>query len=203
MSKKFVGFAIALTMLITMVTMGVSLPQAHAATLTNHIQIGSQSTPSEVKVVKAPAKLCDLLIKANPSLATNPNACDIRIVTQNTFVPVKASVRSFTSCPSGTLTHTVWFDSPIGAWWFQMSVIFQWFGNCSTPAVVTNSQNCSQMSSIFPYSISNTYCNHYVSGGSVVAEDDALINIASVGSYTDALQAIAVGSNTSIQDVWI
>ncbi|MEO9031176.1 MAG: hypothetical protein ABI413_20395 [Ktedonobacteraceae bacterium] len=194
MRKISLGFVLAF--LVTLCSVGfISSPAAYAASVSHSgSSIHIVWTHTTTKVVPASKHLCTALIKQNPALASNPQACNITIVSKDILMQSSSQAATMqpNSCPSGNLFHDVKENSNGNFTGAEMHETFNYAGNCDYPSVA--GQNCTfNMWAYFPFSqISNGYCGSWNSNGGTVAEGDYVVNAAiGSGTYSDVIESSA------------
>lgn len=194
MRKFLLGIVLATFVLLS--SIGLSSQAVHAAT-TSRFSVVAHIVwiHTTKKVIPGPKAWCAKMIKAYPDLASNPQGCNIVIVSRDTLfqsdIPHSGIVRP-ASCPKGQLNHDVKENSSFGLSGAEMRETFNYPGNCSDPTV--SNQNCTfNMWSYFPWTgIQNTYCGSWTGSNSTTAEGDYYISGAlGAGSFSAVIQSTA------------
>ncbi|MEO8973715.1 MAG: hypothetical protein ABI406_19160 [Ktedonobacteraceae bacterium] len=194
MRKPLSGIVFAFFLTLSLV--GFSSLAAHAATISRSgTPMHAVWTHTTKKVIPGPQAWCAEMIKENPELASNPQGCNIVIVSRDTLFQSNSShsgVAQPTSCPRGQLNHDVKENSNFGLSGAEMRETFNYSGNCSDPGV--SNQNCTfNMWAYAPYSgIQNTYCGSWTGSNSTTAEGDYYISaILGAGGFSALIQSTA------------
>jgi hypothetical protein len=197
MRKLLLGIVFAFFVMLSSV--GFSSLAVHAATISpSSTPMHTVWTHTTKKVIPGPKAWCAEMIKEYPELTSNPQGCNIVIVSRDTLLQSDIShsgvarVIRPTSCPRGQLNHDVKENSSFGLSGAEMRETFNYPGNCSDPGV--SNQNCTfNMWAYAPYSgIQNTYCGSWTGSNSTTAEGDYYISaILGAGGFSAVIQSTA------------
>ncbi len=179
MRRVLFSLVCVFTFSLTMAGFAGGIPAAHAASQATQF---SPSNPSpkweriETKTVPADPEECAAIIKANPKLASNPQGCNITLVSKTlTLQTSQVAPDGCCGCPYGVRSHSFTLEGPLGAYGAEMDTKFDWDGWCNVLTV--DYQNCTRnFWADFPFGISVTYCSNYMSGINRIAEEDFAVS---------------------------
>ncbi len=203
MRRLLFGLVLVFTLSITLGGFAVNTSVAHAASRaiqSSPLNLGPKWESIETKTFPASQEECAAIIKANPKLASNPQGCNITLVSKTSILQTsQMAPDGCCGCPSGTKSHSFTKEGPLGAYGTELDTTFHWDGWCNV--ITVDYQNCYRNNwADYPFSLSVTYCSNFMSGIDRIAEDDVYVCAFGVNCASGWIRSSADAYSYTITD---